>query len=77
MVSMAIPATLPPVVGQHRNHALARARQARAVELATAGLTYQQIADELGYANKATVYRLVRTALTRELQEERREPPSA
>ena len=67
---MAIPATLPPVTGQHRNRALAAARQARAVELATHGMTYQQIADELGYANRGTVYRLVQTALTRELQED-------
>ena len=47
---MASPAALPPVRGQHRNRALAAARQARAVQLATEGLTYQQIADELGYA---------------------------
>jgi len=51
---MAIAATeLPPVHGQHRNHALAAARRARAVELRTAGLTYDQIAVELGYANLA------------------------
>ena len=56
---MGIPATLPPVTGQHRNRALAAARRARAVELATQGMTYQQIADELGYANRGTVYRLV------------------
>jgi hypothetical protein len=51
MDAMAIPATLPRVTGQHRNRALAAARQARAVELATRGMTYQQIADELGYSN--------------------------
>jgi hypothetical protein len=67
---MGIPATLPPVPGQHRNRALAAARQARAVELATCGMTYQQIADELGCGNRGTVYRLVQTALTRELQED-------
>lgn len=36
---------------------------ARAVEVATAGLTYERVATELGYANRATVHRLVaRTA---------------
>jgi hypothetical protein len=70
MYAMAIPATLPQVRGQHRNRALAAARQARAVELATRGLTYQQIADELGYSNRGTVYRLVHSALTRDLQED-------
>ena len=65
-----MPAILPPVTGQHRNRALAAARQARAVELATAGMTYQRIADELGYSNRGTVYPLVQSALTRELQED-------
>ena len=49
---------------------MAAARQARAVELATRGLTYQEIADALGYANRGTVYRLVHAALTRELHED-------
>lgn len=49
--------------GQHRNRALAAARRARAVELRTAGLTYDQIAMELGYANRGTVYRVVAEAL--------------
>ena len=35
-----------------------------------AGMTYQEIADELGYANRGTVYRLVQAALTPELQED-------
>jgi hypothetical protein len=56
-------AELPPVHGQHRNRALAAARRARAVELRTAGLTYDQIAVELGYANRGTVYRVVSEAL--------------
>jgi hypothetical protein len=55
--------TLPLVGGRHRNHALAAARRARAVELRTAGRTYQEIADELGYASRATVYAIVRKAL--------------
>ena len=54
---------LPPVNGQHRNRALAAARRARAVELRTAGLTYDQIAVKLGYANRGTVYRVVAEAL--------------
>jgi hypothetical protein len=33
------------------------------VELALTGSSYQVIADELGYANRGTVYRLVKNAL--------------
>ena len=61
---MAIALTeLPRVNGQHRNRALAAARRAKAVKLRTAGLTYDQIAKELGYANRGTVYRVVSQAL--------------
>src|SRR5664280_1761204 len=61
---MAIALTeLPRVNGQHRNRALAAARRARAVELRTAGLTYDQIAIQLGYPNRGTVYRVVAEAL--------------
>jgi|ERR1019366_2231240 hypothetical protein len=61
---MAIALTeLPPVHGQHRNRALAAARRAKAVELRTAGLTYDRIATELGYANRGTVYCVVSQAL--------------
>ena len=56
-------AELPRVNGQHRNRALAAARRVRAVELRTAGHTYGQIATELGYANRGTVYRVVANAL--------------
>jgi transposase-like protein len=49
--------------GRHRNRALACNRRSRAVEMGAAGSTYQQIADELGYANRGTVHRLVRQAL--------------
>jgi transposase len=56
-------AELPKVHGQHRNKALAAARRVRAVKLRTTGLTYDQIAAELGYANRGTVYRLVSEAL--------------
>ena len=62
-------AELPPVSGPHRNRALAAARHARAVELATAGLTYEQIAAELGYANRGTVHRIVAQTLRRETVE--------
>jgi transposase-like protein len=56
-------AELPRVTGQHRNRALSAARRVRAVELKTAGLTYEQIASELGYANRGTVYRIISEAL--------------
>ena len=46
------PTTLPRVQGRHKNHVLAARRRIRAVELASRGLTYQAIADELGYANR-------------------------
>jgi hypothetical protein len=54
---------LPRVEGRHRNRALAAARRARAIELRTGGFTYDQIAEELGYANRGTVFRIVRDAL--------------
>lgn len=54
---------VPRVNGQHKNRALAAARRVRAVELKTAGLTYEQIATELGYANRGTVYHVVSQAL--------------
>ncbi len=41
-------------------------RAARAIRLVTEGKTYQQVADVLGYSNRGTVHRLVRTALERE-----------
>ena len=49
---MTAPATLPPVSGRHRNRVLASARKTRAIELKLQGLTYQQVADEMGYANR-------------------------
>jgi transposase-like protein len=54
---------LPRVTGRHRNTALARARKARCVELVTQGRTYQQVAIELGYANRGSVYAIVKKAL--------------
>jgi hypothetical protein len=55
--------------GRHRNTALAAWRRTRAVELATQDFTYQQIADELGYANRGTVHRIVQRALESRLTE--------
>ena len=49
--------------GRRNNRPLAQWRKARAVELATQGYTYQQIADELGYANRGTVHRVVQQTL--------------
>ncbi len=49
--------------GRRNNRPLAQWRKARAVDLATHGHTYQQIADELGYANRGTVHRLVQQTL--------------
>ncbi|WP_323099395.1 hypothetical protein [Intrasporangium sp. YIM S08009] len=63
---MSVPASIPLVTGRHRNRALATARQARAVQLATEGRTYQEIADELGYANRGTVHHIVHDALARD-----------
>lgn len=63
----------PPATGRHRNRALADARRARAIELRLTGHTYQQIADELGYANKGTVHRLITNALRAEEAETTRD----
>ncbi|NYG07770.1 hypothetical protein BJ986_002257 [Phycicoccus badiiscoriae] len=40
-----------------------RPRRARSIERRTQGCTYDQIAAALGYANRGTVYRIVRDAL--------------
>lgn len=69
MVLMSL-AALPAVDGRHRNKALASARRARAIELRTQGWTYEQIADELGYANRGTVYSIVTKALAAHEAEE-------
>ena len=60
---MTILVDIPKVTGRHRNRALAAERRRRAVEMALTGSSYQAIADELGYANRGTVYRLVKNAL--------------
>lgn len=66
---MSVPAALPLVSGRHRNRALATARHARAIQLATEWRTYQEIADELGYANRGTVHHIVHVALARDRKE--------
>ncbi len=63
---MSVLAAIPLVTGKHRNRALAAARHSRAVQLATEGRTYQEIADELGYANRGTVHHIVHDALARD-----------
>ena len=49
--------------GSHRDHALAVWRRTRSVELKIAGHSYQQIAEELGYANRGTVHKIIKEAL--------------
>jgi hypothetical protein len=66
MVLMSVAPALPQVNARHRNRALAAARHARAIQLATEGRTYQEIADELGYANLGTVHHIVDQALARD-----------
>ncbi len=58
---------LPRVSGRHRDRALASARKCRAIQLKLQGLTYQQIADELGYTSRGTVYKIVKTAQAAQL----------
>ncbi len=48
---------------RRRNRPLAAWRKARAVELAIDGRTYDQIAAEVGYANRGTAYKVVQQAL--------------
>lgn len=44
---------------------LARFREVRALELMTAGATYQQVAEELGYRSRAGAWQAVQRALDR------------
>src|SRR5450759_646626 len=62
-------AELPRVHGRHRNRALAAARRVRAVELKTAGYTYAQVAQELGYTSRGTAYNVVTKALREQTAE--------
>ncbi len=49
--------------GRHRNSALASWRRTRAVELRATGMSYAQIAAEVGYANRGTAHAVVIQAL--------------
>jgi transposase-like protein len=52
------------------SQALADWRKCRAVELVTLGKTYDQIAREVGYANRGTAHRTVSQALTQRLSDD-------
>ena len=54
---------LPLVNGRHRNRALAAARRVKAVELKSAGFTYAQVANQLGYTSRGTAFNVVAKAL--------------
>jgi len=54
---------VPRVSGRHQNKALASYRRSRAIQLKAQGLTYQQVADELAYANRGSVYAIVQKGL--------------
>ena len=60
---MAIPATLHGSAASTATAPRPRPEQARAVDLRTAGWTYQRIADQLGYANRGAVHNIVAAAL--------------
>lgn len=49
--------------GRHRDSALASYRRARALELRTQGLSYDEIAREVGYTSRATAYDVIKQAL--------------
>ena len=66
---------LPRVSGRHRDRALASARKCRAIQLKLQGLTYQQIADQLGYTSHASAW-LHRVYLNVQ-QQGRRDPTTA
>ena len=65
------PAAQPPHARKPRRQdaALAKWRQAKAVELAQAGHDYDSIAREVGYANRGTAWRTVQTALRERVAE--------
>jgi hypothetical protein len=56
-------------VGNLDRRLAARERQLRALELRLAGVTYQQIADELGYAGRQGAFKAVEAALKLTLRE--------
>ncbi len=52
-------------VRRGQKKAQARLRAVECVRGVLAGLTYQEVADQLGYANRGTVHRIVQQALDR------------
>ena len=49
--------------GRHRDKALASYRRTRALELRAGGMSYQEIAHEVGYAHKGTAHKVIAEAL--------------
>ncbi len=49
--------------GRHRDKALASYRRSRALELRARGLTYEKIAEEIGYSSRSTAYNVITMAL--------------
>ena len=49
--------------------AVVKLKQIRALELLTAGRSYDQIAEELGYTNRAAAWRLIAKALDGQVRE--------
>ena len=64
---LAEPLAIPRVNGRHQDKSLARARRQRAIELRMTGMTYQAIADEMGYKNPGSVYTIIKQAQTQHL----------
>ncbi len=56
-------------MSNHDRHIAAHARQLRALELRLAGVTYEQIAEQLGYAGRSGAFKAVNTALKETLRE--------
>ena len=65
LVEASTPWDVPPARGQERCSPRTKARATRCVELALKGWTYQAIADEVGYANRGTVHRIVQQTLAK------------
>ncbi len=59
------PVAIPRVNGRNQDKSLARARKQRAIELRMTGMTYQAIADEIGYQNAGSVYTIIKQAQTK------------
>jgi len=59
------PVAIPRVNGRHQDKSLARARKQRAIELRMTGMTYQAIANEMGYQNAGSVYTIIKQAQTK------------